>query len=175
MKHEFNPHYLVPFSLDFTGGSNPLIIEQDSNVLYQTDHPYQYEILLEIDLEKFSKMVGSASKLYRMMSNSNQTTGYIQNRKWWSKYFIGGEYFTYQTDDKIYIHYKLELTDKDKLPSELQIKWRFAKAMRGLRFEVSLGLKNHSGEQKLTQVQEYLTEHRYIGLWYKHQHQHQTQ
>jgi hypothetical protein len=173
MKHEFNPHYLVPFSLDFTGGSNPLIIEQDSNVLYQTDHPYQYEILLEIDLEKFSKMVGSASKLYRMMSNSNQTTGYIQNRKWWSKYFIGGEYFTYQTDDKIYIHYKLELTDKDKLPSELQIKWRFAKAMRGLRFEVSLGLKNPSGTQKLIQVQEYLTEHRYIGLWYKHQHQSQ--
>ena len=171
MKHEFNPHYLVPFSLDFTGGSNPLIIEQDSNVLYQTDHPYQYEILLEIDLEKFSKMVGSASKLYRMMSNSNQTTGYIQNRKWWSKYFIGGEYYTYQTDDKIYIHYKLELTDKDKLPSELQIKWRFAKAMRGLRFEVSLGLPNHSGIQKLIQVQEYLTEHRYIGLWYKHQHQ----
>lgn len=171
MKHEFNPHYLVPFSLDFTGGSNPLIIEQDSNVLYQTDHPYQYEILLEIDLEKFSKMVGSASKLYRMMSNSNQTTGYIQNRKWWSKYFIGGEYFTYQTDDKIYIHYKLELTDKDKLPSELQIKWRFAKAMRGLRFEVNLGLKNPSGIHKLTQVQEYLTEHRYIGLWYKHQHQ----
>ena len=175
MKHEFNPHYLVPFSLDFTGGSNPLIIEQDSNVLYQTDHPYQYEILLEIDLEKFSKMVGSASKLYRMMSNSNQTTGYIQNRKWWSKYFIGGEYFTYQTDEKIYIHYKLELTDKDKLPSDLQIKWRFAKAMRGLRFEVSLGLKNPSGTQKLIQVQEYLTEHRYIGLWYKHQHQHQTQ
>ena len=171
MKHEFNPHYLVPFSLDFTGGSNPLIIEQDSNVLYQTDHPYQYEILLEIDLEKFLKMVGSASKLYRMMSNSNQTTGYIQNRKWWSKHFIGGEYYTYQTDDKIYIHYKLELTDKDKLPSDLQIKWRFAKAMRGLRFEVSLGLKNPSGTQKLIQVQEYLTEHRYIGLWYKHQHQ----
>ena len=171
MKHEFNPHYLVPFSLDFTGGSNPLIIEQDSNVLYQTDHPYQYEILLEIDLEKFSKMVGSASKLYRMMSNSNQTTGYIQNRKWWSKYFIGGEYFTYQTDEKIYIHYKLELTDKDKLPSDLQIKWRFAKAMRGLRFEVSLGSPNKTGTQKLIQVQEYLTEHRYIGLWYKHQHQ----
>ena len=175
MKHEFNPHSNQSFYLDFTGGINPLIIEQDSNVLYQTDHPYQYEILLEIDLEKFSKMVGSASKLYRMMSNSNQTTGYIQNRKWWSKYFIGGEYFTYQTDDKIYIHYKLELTDKEKLPTELQIKWRFAKAMRGLRFEVSLGLKNPSGIQKLTQVQEYLTEHRYIGLWYKHQHQHQTQ
>ena len=171
MKHEFNPHSNQSFYLDFTGGINPLIIEQDSNVLYQTDHPYQYEILLEIDLEKFSKMVGSASKLYRMMSNSNQTTGYIQNRKWWSKYFIGGEYFTYQTDEKIYIHYKLELTDKDKLPSDLQIKWRFAKAMRGLRFEVSLGLKNPSGTQKLIQVQEYLTEHRYIGLWYKHQHQ----
>ena len=171
MKHESKPFHLVPISLDFSEVCNPLIIEQDSNVLYQTDHPYQYEILLEIDLEKFSKMVGSASKLYRMMSNSNQTTGYIQNRKWWSKYFIGGEYFTYQTDDKIYIHYKLELTDKDKLPSELQIKWRFAKAMRGLRFEVSLGLPNHSGTKKLIQVQEYLTEHRYIGLWYKHQHQ----
>jgi hypothetical protein len=171
MKHESKPHYSVPFSLDFSGGRNPLIIEQDSNVLYQTDYPYQYEILLEITLEKFLRIVGSASKLYRLMSNSNQTTGYIQNRKWWSKYFIGGEYYTYQTDDKIYIHYKLELTDKDKLPSELQIKWRFAKAMRGLRFEVSLGLPNHSGTQKLTQVQEYLTEHRYIGLWYKHQHQ----
>ena len=106
------------------------------------------------------------------MSNSNQTTGYIQNRKWWSKNFIGGEYNTYQTDDKIYIHYKLELTDKNKTPSDLQIKWRFAKAMRGLRFEVSLGIVGEMSNEKLHQVRNYLLETRNIGSWYK---KHQTQ
>ena len=167
MKHEYKPHLNSPFYLENDTSRNPLIIEQDSNVLYQTDHPYQYEIHLEIDLEKFLKIVGSSSKLYRMMSNSNQTTGYIQNREWWSKNFIGGEYNTYQTDDKIYIHYKLELTDKNKTPSDLQIKWRFAKAMRGLRFEVSLGIVGEMSNEKLHQVRNYLLETRNIGSWYK--------
>jgi hypothetical protein len=159
--------------LENTTSSSAILFEQGSEVCFQIDKPHHYEIFIEVEQSKLNALVGSPSKLYRMLSNSNQTTGYVQNRKWWGNMFSGGEYFVFETNEKTYIHFKLALTSINNLPSELQVKWRFAKAMRGLRFEINIGKDSPIIKEKINAVNAFLIEHRYIGAWYKELHQFQ--
>ena len=168
-----NRYYPNPNLLENTASSSAILFEQGSEVCFQIDKPHHYEIFIEVEQSKFNEFVGTASKLYRMLSNSNQTTGYVQNRKWWSNMFSGGEYFVFETNEKTYIHFKLAFTSMNNLPSELQVKWRFAKAMRGLRFEINIGKDSAVIKEKINVVNAFLIEHRYIGAWYKAQHQFQ--
>ena len=168
-----NSSFLKLNLLENTASSSAILFEQGSEVCFQIDKPHHYDIFIEVELSKFNALVGSPSKLYRMLSNSNQTTGYVQNRKWWSNMFSGGEYFVFEANDKTYIHFKLELNNTKNTPSELQVKWRFAKAMRGLRFEINIGKDSAVIKEKITAINSFLIEHRYIGSWYKAQHQFQ--
>lgn len=165
----YNNH-LVDNSLEFLASSNNIINVDTNEICFENKRVHHYEIFIEVEQDVFKENIGTASKLYRMLSNSNQTTGYVQNRVWWGSMFSGGVYYVYETDNKIFMHYQLELIDKKNVPSELQIKWRFAKAMRGLKFNIDIGLNSMTINNKLNQVQTYLVEHRFIGQWYKEQH-----
>lgn len=167
-----NYHHLIePNLLGKTASRNIGFYQLESEVGFINNKNHQYEIFIEVDKKSFNDYVGSPSKLYRMLSNSNQTTGYVQNRIWWGSMFSGGEYYVYETPELTGIHYKLELTDVKNIPSELQVKWRFAKAMRGLRFNIEIGKNSEKIKDKLRAYEFFLLEHRYIGQWYKEQHQ----
>lgn len=124
-----------------------------------------YSFLLSFDKESFELKHKSSSKWYRILSNSNQTTGYMSNRQFWSETFIGGKYNTIECGNEIILHFVLELKDLGKIPNELGMRLRIGKTSKGIKYNLILNNLSEI-EEKLFEYQKCISTIRNIGKWY---------
>jgi hypothetical protein len=161
-----------PFLLENSDSNYELPIEDLIKVIfdgYKEEMPY--EILIQMDFEKFERKFKSVSKFYRVLSNSNQTISVRSpiknntNRKWWNFHFSGGEYTTYKCGDKITIHFELDCNPAAYTPSVIQVKMRIMKALNYKPF-ILLGTNNDIIDTELTSLQDCIIESQTIGKRY---------
>lgn len=137
---------------------------KDNNLL-GNDLGYSYCFLLYFEKESFISKHKSSSKWYRVLSNSNQTTGYKSNRLFWSENFVGGKYNTIVCENQIILHFTLELKESAKPPNELGMRLRIGKTSKGLKY--TLILNNTSEIEKLlSNYKNCNSTIRHIGKWY---------
>ena len=82
------------------------------NMMFTAGEEKFYDTLLVFDKTQFDSKITSVSNFYRSLSNSNQTVARTTNREWWNSHFAGGEYAVYICENKIAIHFMLELRQK---------------------------------------------------------------
>jgi len=119
-----------------------------AEMLRTQDLEAPYEILISLGIDDFQRRFKSVSALYRILSKSNQGIGITNptlnhtNRKWWRYHFYGGLYRTHYCDDKIHIHFILDMNDDTTIPSELQVKMRILKSFKGYKPFILVGVNN---------------------------------
>jgi hypothetical protein len=125
----------------------------------------EYCFLLIFEKESFISKHKSSSKWYRVLSNSNQTTGYKSNRLFWSETFVGGKYNTIECENEIILHFTLELNESVKPPNELGMRLRIGKTSKGVKYNLILNNTSEI-EESLFKYQNCNSTLRNIGKWY---------
>lgn len=137
------------------------------NMMFTAGEEKFYDTLLVFDKTQFDSKITSVSNFYRSLSNSNQTVARTTNREWWNSHFAGGEYAVYICENKIAIHFMLELRHISRPVNELQLRIRLAKASKGLKYQILLNDKTTLIEKALDSFKDCISEVRLIGKNYK--------